>query len=93
MRPAAILSQSIALLSFLLSALADSESPGLPGLPSKIYGVNLGSWYAISGQVIAIVVHLSHYRLVLESWMLPQEWLDMGGQQCEDCSTCIATEL
>ncbi|KAJ7813146.1 glycoside hydrolase family 5 protein [Mycena olivaceomarginata] len=75
MRPAAILSQSIALLSFLLSALADSESPGLPGLPSKIYGVNLGSW------------------LVLESWMLPQEWLDMGGQQCEDCSTCIATEF
>ncbi|KAJ7355770.1 glycoside hydrolase family 5 protein [Mycena albidolilacea] len=31
--------------------------------------------------------------LVLESWMLPQEWLDMGGQQCSDCSTCIATEF
>ncbi|KIJ65456.1 glycoside hydrolase family 5 protein [Hydnomerulius pinastri MD-312] len=30
--------------------------------------------------------------LVLESWMLPQEWLDMGGQSCADCSTCIATE-
>ncbi|KAJ7709181.1 hypothetical protein B0H14DRAFT_2236788, partial [Mycena olivaceomarginata] len=66
---------SIALLTFLLSALADSESLGLPGLPSKIYGVNLGSW------------------LVLESWMLLQEWLDMGGQQCDDCSTCIATEF
>ncbi|KAJ6561094.1 glycoside hydrolase family 5 protein [Mycena vulgaris] len=25
--------------------------------------------------------------------MLPQEWLDMGGQQCDDCSTCIATEF
>ncbi|KAF7370984.1 Glycoside hydrolase [Mycena sanguinolenta] len=31
--------------------------------------------------------------LVLESWMLPQEWLDMGGEQCDDCSTCIATEF
>ncbi|KAJ7272648.1 glycoside hydrolase family 5 protein [Mycena haematopus] len=31
--------------------------------------------------------------LVLESWMLPQEWLDMGGQSCSDCSTCIATEF
>ncbi|KAI0029966.1 glycoside hydrolase family 5 protein [Vararia minispora EC-137] len=32
-------------------------------------------------------------RLVLESWMLPQEWLQMGGQQCDDCSQCIATEF
>ncbi|THH28373.1 hypothetical protein EUX98_g5821 [Antrodiella citrinella] len=31
--------------------------------------------------------------LVLESWMLPQEWLNMGGQQCDDCSQCIATEF
>ncbi|PBK99889.1 glycoside hydrolase family 5 protein [Armillaria gallica] len=45
------------------------------GLPSKVYGVNLGSW------------------LVLEAWMLPQGWLDMGGQQCNDCSQCIATEF
>ncbi|KAJ7173674.1 glycoside hydrolase family 5 protein [Mycena filopes] len=30
--------------------------------------------------------------LVLEAWMLPQEWLDMGGEHCSDCSTCIATE-
>ncbi|KAH7890979.1 glycoside hydrolase family 5 protein [Phlebopus sp. FC_14] len=30
--------------------------------------------------------------LVLESWMLPQGWLDMGGQLCADCSTCISTE-
>ncbi|KAJ7035549.1 glycoside hydrolase family 5 protein, partial [Mycena alexandri] len=30
--------------------------------------------------------------LVLEAWMLPQEWLDMGGQKCSDCSTCISTE-
>ncbi|KAH7874015.1 glycoside hydrolase family 5 protein [Lentinula edodes] len=44
-------------------------------MPSKVYGVNLGSW------------------LVLESWMLPQEWLNMGGQSCSDCSTCIADEF
>ncbi|KAG2117396.1 glycoside hydrolase superfamily [Suillus cothurnatus] len=30
--------------------------------------------------------------LVLEPWMLPQAWLDMGGQLCEVCSTCIASE-
>ncbi|KAI0258700.1 glycoside hydrolase family 5 protein [Gloeopeniophorella convolvens] len=30
--------------------------------------------------------------LVLEPWMLPQGWIDMGGQICNDCSTCIATE-
>ncbi|KAJ7708852.1 glycoside hydrolase family 5 protein [Mycena rosella] len=47
----------------------------LAGLPSKIYGVNLGSW------------------LVLESWMLPQEWLNMGGQINCDCSTCIGSEF
>ncbi|KAJ7725258.1 glycoside hydrolase family 5 protein [Mycena olivaceomarginata] len=73
MRPAAILSQFTVILSFLLCALA--EPSGLPGLPSKIYGVNLGSW------------------LVLEPWMLPQEWLDMGGQHCDDCSTCIGSEF
>lgn len=30
--------------------------------------------------------------LVLEPWLLPQEWLDMGGERCEVCSTCIASE-
>ncbi|KAG1771497.1 glycoside hydrolase family 5 protein [Suillus occidentalis] len=31
--------------------------------------------------------------LVLELWMLPQGWVDMGGQLCgSDCSTCISTE-
>ncbi|KAJ7777399.1 glycoside hydrolase family 5 protein [Mycena metata] len=66
MRPTAIFS----FLFLVVSALGS-----LPGLPSKIYGVNLGSW------------------LVLESWMLPQEWLDMGGESCDVCSTCIATEF
>ncbi|KAJ7173673.1 glycoside hydrolase family 5 protein [Mycena filopes] len=58
------------LLSLVLPALGS-----LPGLPDKVYGVNLGSW------------------LVLEAWMLPQEWLDMGGEQCSVCSSCIATEF
>ncbi|KAK7686302.1 hypothetical protein QCA50_010526 [Cerrena zonata] len=31
--------------------------------------------------------------LLLEAWMLPQEWLNMGGQQCNDCSQCIASEF
>jgi hypothetical protein len=31
--------------------------------------------------------------LLLEPWMLPEEWQAMGGQICEDCSTCIASEF
>ncbi|KAF8887331.1 glycoside hydrolase family 5 protein [Infundibulicybe gibba] len=31
--------------------------------------------------------------LVLEAWMLPAEWAAMGGQTCNDCSTCIASEF
>ncbi|KAJ6485722.1 glycoside hydrolase family 5 protein [Mycena sanguinolenta] len=73
MRATSTLSRALAILSSVLPAVLAVS--GLPGLPAKIYGVNLGSW------------------LVLESWMLPQEWLDMGGEQCDDCSTCIATEF
>ncbi|KAF9563619.1 glycoside hydrolase family 5 protein [Agrocybe pediades] len=64
-------------LSLSLSLLGASFAAAsvLPGLPDKIYGVNLGSW------------------LVLEAWMLPAEWIAMGGQQCDDCSQCIATEF
>ncbi|KAJ7500884.1 glycoside hydrolase family 5 protein [Mycena galericulata] len=25
--------------------------------------------------------------------MLPQQWLNMGGEHCDDCSTCIASEF
>ncbi|KAF8914461.1 glycoside hydrolase family 5 protein [Mucidula mucida] len=31
--------------------------------------------------------------LVLEPWMLPEEWIEMGGQDCADCSTCIRSEF
>lgn len=31
--------------------------------------------------------------LVIEPWMIPQEWLDMGGQDCGDCSACIRSEF
>ncbi|KAF7290704.1 Glycoside hydrolase [Mycena indigotica] len=30
--------------------------------------------------------------LLVEPWMLPQEWKDMGGESCSDCSQCIASE-
>ncbi|KAL6297832.1 glycoside hydrolase family 5 protein [Sparassis latifolia] len=30
--------------------------------------------------------------LVLEPWMLPAEWLEMGGEICSDCSQCIGSE-
>jgi len=65
-------------LFFYLSFIVASVLAGLnlPGLPSKIYGVNLGSW------------------LVLEPWMLPDEWTEMGGQLCtNDCTKCISTEF
>ncbi|KAF9483040.1 glycoside hydrolase family 5 protein [Pholiota conissans] len=64
---------TLAYFSFLAASVALARA--LPGLPDKIYGVNLGSW------------------LVLEAWMLPAEWIAMGGQQCNDCSQCIATEF
>ncbi|KAI0642029.1 glycoside hydrolase family 5 protein [Trametes meyenii] len=31
--------------------------------------------------------------LVLEPWMLPAEWAAMGGQSCDTCSDCIASEF
>ncbi|KAF8651858.1 hypothetical protein AX16_004632 [Volvariella volvacea WC 439] len=31
--------------------------------------------------------------LLIEPWMLPNEWIAMGGQACDDCSTCIASEF
>lgn len=35
-----------------------------------------------------------NFRLLVESWMLPNEWVNkMGGETCDDCSTCASTEL
>ncbi|KAI0249706.1 glycoside hydrolase family 5 protein [Lactifluus subvellereus] len=31
--------------------------------------------------------------LLLEPWMLPKEWVAMGGEICDKCSTCIASEF
>ncbi|KAF8631314.1 hypothetical protein AX15_002460 [Amanita polypyramis BW_CC] len=31
--------------------------------------------------------------LVMEPWMLPREWIHMGGQFCDDCTTCISCEF
>ncbi|KAG2152572.1 glycoside hydrolase family 5 protein [Suillus bovinus] len=49
--------------------------------------------HACAGQATPIYgVNLGSW-LVLEPWMLPQGWLDMGGQSCaQNCSTCISTE-
>ncbi|EKM81573.1 hypothetical protein AGABI1DRAFT_118685 [Agaricus bisporus var. burnettii JB137-S8] len=62
-------------LNILLFFAALSAVVVKAAFPSKIFGVNLGSW------------------LLIEPWMLPQEWLDMGGEQCSDCSRCIASEF
>ncbi|KAH9958846.1 glycoside hydrolase family 5 protein [Russula dissimulans] len=59
----------------LLSILVLLKPTTASSPPSKIYGVNLGSW------------------LLLEPWMLPNEWVKMGGEICDDCSTCISTEF
>ncbi|KAG9121348.1 hypothetical protein FRC07_002724 [Ceratobasidium sp. 392] len=31
--------------------------------------------------------------LLSEPWMFPKEWRAMGGEVCDDCSTCVASEL
>ncbi|KAF5362976.1 hypothetical protein D9758_007129 [Tetrapyrgos nigripes] len=31
--------------------------------------------------------------LLIENWMLPAEWERMGGERCDDCSTCISSEF
>ncbi|KAK0482736.1 glycoside hydrolase family 5 protein [Armillaria novae-zelandiae] len=31
--------------------------------------------------------------LLLESWMLPEEWTRMGGELCDDCTQCISAEF
>ena len=64
-------------LSFVVaSVLAELN---LPGLPSKIYGVNLGSWYAFTNHDCFPILDQANYliRLVLEPWMLPD------GSSCE----------
>jgi hypothetical protein len=69
--------QLLLVLSFLsfLRITPGAHAAPPSNFPSKIYGVNLGSW------------------LVLEPWMLPNEWVTMGGEQCDDCLTCISTEF
>ncbi|KAH7908322.1 glycoside hydrolase family 5 protein [Hygrophoropsis aurantiaca] len=50
----------------------------------------VGIWGAMpAGKVYG--VNLGSW-LVLESWMMPEEWTAMGGQICDDCETCISSE-
>lgn len=58
---------SLALLIISLVGLVGA------GLPSPIYGVNLGSWYVSFLTCFSTLTYLRKLdRLVLESWMLPQ---------------------
>ncbi|KAI0091624.1 glycoside hydrolase family 5 protein [Irpex rosettiformis] len=47
---------------------------------------------SISGPDKIYGVNLGSW-LVLEAWMLPAEWAAMGGETCDDCSQCIASEF
>ncbi|KIM51922.1 glycoside hydrolase family 5 protein [Scleroderma citrinum Foug A] len=31
--------------------------------------------------------------LLLEPWMLPEEWIKMGGDNCTDCTQCVKSEF
>ena len=66
-------------LFFYLSFVVASVLAGLnlPGLPSKIYGVNLGSWYAFHG--CFPIPDPTNYliRLLVEPWML------LDGSSCK----------
>lgn len=58
---------SLALLTISLVGLVGA------GLPSTIYGVNLGSWYVSFLTCFSTLTYLRKFdRLVLEPWMLPQ---------------------
>ncbi|KAF7346038.1 Glycoside hydrolase family 5 protein [Mycena sanguinolenta] len=50
MRATSTLSQAAAIWSFILPAVL--AVPGLPGLPDKIYGVNLGSWLVLESWML-----------------------------------------
>ena len=56
-------------LSFLGACVLSASA--LPGFPDKIYGVNIGSWYAFTFSKLADFEEWKPFRLVLEPWMLP----------------------
>ncbi|KAJ7035550.1 glycoside hydrolase family 5 protein [Mycena alexandri] len=77
---------------FSLLFLAVSALSSLPGLPSKIYGVNLGSWLVLESWMLP---QGKKGCFTLSYLALPSrtEWLEMGGESCAECSSCIATEF
>ncbi|KDQ61913.1 glycoside hydrolase family 5 protein [Jaapia argillacea MUCL 33604] len=82
---------SVTLLSHVVHALAPGASNPDPYL--RRHGIKRRHSFGgnrAKGKIYG--VNLGSW-LVLEAWMLPQEWLDMGGQSCSDCSTCIASEF
>ncbi|KZW01212.1 glycoside hydrolase [Exidia glandulosa HHB12029] len=65
--------------------------------PVLLVSVSLFLSTALAAQVQLPVkkvygVNLGNW-LVSEPWMSPNEWLDMGGEDCDDCSTCIRSEF
>ncbi|KAL5492617.1 hypothetical protein ACEPAI_4064 [Sanghuangporus weigelae] len=59
-------------------------------LPWFLVSVLQGTRAALPGQIYG--VNLGSW-LVLEPWMLPEEWQAMGGQTCDNCANCIASEF
>jgi len=58
-------------------------------LSTFLAGLRLASAGFPNGKIYG--VNLGNW-LVFEPWMAEQEWKDMGGEQCSDCSTCIRSE-
>ncbi|OCB87636.1 glycoside hydrolase family 5 protein [Sanghuangporus baumii] len=83
------------LCTLLLWFLASILPKALAGFPNKIYGVNLGEWHIHTTALVLsyLLVILLGSWLVLEPWMLPEGWLKMGGQSCDNCADCIDSEF
>ena len=66
------------------------------GLPvDKVYGVNVSSAHAHSQCLFPSSSQLGSW-LLTEPWMLPNEWVRMGGETCfqgGSCAACAASEF
>ncbi|KAJ1302963.1 hypothetical protein OPQ81_003255 [Rhizoctonia solani] len=87
--------RSVALGTGLFGATAVSAAKN--GLPvDKIYGTNVGIMTLFTlykTHRLRSFTQLGSWLLV-EPWMLPKEWMNkMGGETCNDCSTCAASEF
>ncbi|KAF8270697.1 glycoside hydrolase superfamily [Lactarius quietus] len=83
------------LLVLLFSTFALFRETFAGAAPDKIYGVNLGSWLLLEPWMLPVVRPPSSVvkMRAADLWHLLPEWVAMGGQTCNDCSTCIASEF